>query len=250
MNSIIVLLAYGALALKGRDLANCDLSGFSLAAEKEYLDVVTIPLSTDDCTQGKCQLALEASADCGGAHVLPSFTVDNKDEDRTILIELTLNNRGKEAYRGINFDFTSSKESAEKYWDSFNQYLVKVSTLTLDFKDLGKIKDFSKVFPDFKAVFIKNPDLTYDYFDKTASDPEFSFNYPRELKDFIHSSNVYTIMTPAQYTNISSNLPDINVVVEEEKDIVSFSRNSFLTTAPEKAVWYHIAHRKVKPRSK
>ncbi|KAJ9067008.1 hypothetical protein DSO57_1003714 [Entomophthora muscae] len=240
MKSIIVLLTTGAFALTGSDLANCNLGGLSLATEKEYLDVTTIPLTTDDCTQGKCQLSLGASDDCQGVSVLPSFKVDNKDEDRTKLIELIHHNKGKEAYTGINFDFSSFKESAEKYWDPFNQYLVKPSTLTLDFKNLNKIEDFSKVFPDFKAVFIKNPDLTYDYFDKNAFDKEYFISYIREVDDFIRTPNVYTIMTSAQYTNVSSKLPNINVVIEEEKYIFSIGRDPFPTTEPEKAVWYRI----------
>ncbi|KAJ9058954.1 hypothetical protein DSO57_1007351 [Entomophthora muscae] len=241
MKSIIVLLTTGAFALTGSDLANCNLGGLSLATKKEYLDVTTIPLSTDDCTQGKCQLSLEASEDCRGVSVLPSFKVDNKDHDRTKLIELIHRNKGKSAYTGINFDFSSFKESAEKYWNPFNQYLVKASTLTLDFKDLSKIEDFSKVFPNFKAVFIKNSDLAYDYFDKNAFDKEYFISYSREVDNFIRTPNVYTIMTLAQYTNVSSKLPSINVVIEEEKYIFSIGRSPFATKGPEKAVWYHIA---------
>ncbi|KAJ9065300.1 hypothetical protein DSO57_1021070 [Entomophthora muscae] len=243
MKSIIVLTT-GAFALTGSDLANCNLGGLSLATRKEYLDVTTIPLSTDDCTQGKCQLSLEASKDCRDVSVLPSFKVDNKDDDRTKLIELIHPNKGKSAYKGINFDFSSFKESAEKYWNSFTQHLVKYSTLTLDFEDLSKIEDFSKVFPNFKAVFIKNPDLNYDYFNKNAFDQEFFILYSRKVDNFIRTPNVYTIMTSAQYTTVSSKLPSINVVIEEEKYISPIGRSPLATKGPKKAVWYHIARSK------
>ncbi|KAJ9052095.1 hypothetical protein DSO57_1037596 [Entomophthora muscae] len=240
MKLFVVLLAYGSLALKGSDLANCKLIKTGLSAQKEYLDIATVSLSTNDCASGKCQLPKDSLSGCRNVSVLPSFIVKDKSQEK--LTALMHGTEGKHSYEGINYDFSSFAGSVTAYLSSVDKDLLKASTLTVDFNympDNKKLYDYVDLIgfiPSFKAVFIKNPDLEHPLLKKGGSDIVFS--YTDVMTDgFYFKPNCYLIIDYNQLKSIQYELRKVNLVIEEKKPLFPYQKD-LNGDVPNEAVWY------------